>query len=132
MASEEECRLVKLKQDKIDKEQLEKELSEARITSPSDDTPVTMKAMIELFGFMRGKMVEDVYTRVVSQTAAMSTTRPVVDSLADKAKAKDVDKPPLNFAPPASYLTQAPLTQPHINNQRRPPPKFDNTRYFSL
>ena len=97
--------MAKLKQDKIDKEQLEKKLREAGITSPSDNTPVTMKAMIELFGFMRGKMVEDVYTWVVSQTAATSTSGSADESLADKAKAKDVDKPPLNFAPPASYLT---------------------------
>ena len=91
-----------------------------------------MKAMIELFGFMRGKMVHDVYTRVVNnQTAATSTSGSADDSLANKAKAKDVYKPPLNFAPPASYLTQLPLTQPHINNQSRPPPKLDNTRYFS-
>ena len=53
MTSEEELKLAKEQQVKNDKEQLEKELSEAGITSPSDDTPVTMKAMIELFGFMR-------------------------------------------------------------------------------
>ena len=132
MASDEELKLAKLKQDKLDKEQLEKELSEAGITSPSDDTPITMKAMIDLFGFMRGKMMEDVYTRVVNnQTAATSTSGSADDLIADKAKAKDVDKPPLNFSPPASYLTQVPLTKPHINNQSRPPPKLDNTCYFS-
>ena len=132
MTSEEELKLAKEQQEKNDREQLEKELSEAGINSPCDDAPITMKAMIELFGFMRGKIVEDVYTRVINnQNAATSTSVSVADSLADKAKAKDVDKPPLNFSPPASYLTQAPPTQPHINNQSRPPPKLDNTRYFS-
>ena len=39
--------------------------------------------------------------------------------------------PPLNFGLPASYPTQSPPIQPHVNNQSRPPPKLDNTRYFS-
>ena len=75
MTTEEDLRLAKLKQDKIDKEKLEKELNEVRIITPSEDTPVTMKAMIELFGFMKSKMVDDVFTRVVSQTAATSLIR---------------------------------------------------------
>ena len=63
MATKEELRLAKLQQDKIDKEKFEKELTKAGIITSSEDTPVTMKAMIELFGFMKNKMVEDVYTR---------------------------------------------------------------------
>ena len=66
MASEEDERLAKVQQDKIDKEKFETELAEAGITVPSEDAPVTMKAMIELLGFMKSKMVEDVFTKVVS------------------------------------------------------------------
>ena len=72
MTSEEEVRLAKLQQDKIDKEKFETELTEAGIITPSEDAPVTMKAMIELFGFMKSKIVDDVFTRLVSQTAATS------------------------------------------------------------
>ena len=39
MASNEESKSAKLKQDKTDKEQIEKELCEAGITSPSDYAP---------------------------------------------------------------------------------------------
>ena len=66
-----------------------------------------MKAMIELFGFMKSKMVDDVYTRVVSQTTATSSSDSAAESLADKSKAKSAEKSPLNFAPPSSYLTQS-------------------------
>ena len=131
MASEEDERLAKVQQDKIDKEKFETELAEAGITVPSEDAPVTMKAMIELLGFMKTKMVEDVFTKVVSQTAASSSNDSAAESLVDKLKAKSSEKPPLNFAPPSSYLTQTTPVQPHINNQSRPPPKLDSTRYFS-
>ena len=106
MASEKEVRLAKLQQDKIDKEKFETKLAEAGITTPSEDAPVTMKAMIEVFGFMKSKMVDDVFTRVVSQTAAMSSSDSAAESLVDKSKAKSAEKSPLNFAPPTSYLTQ--------------------------
>ena len=86
MALEEEERLAKMQQDKIDKEKFETELAEAGITAPSEDAPVTMKAMIELLGFMKSKMVEDVFTRVVSQTAATSSSDSAAESLADKLK----------------------------------------------
>ena len=106
MASEEEARLAKLQQDKIDKEKLETKLTKAGIITSSEDAPVTMKAMIELFGFMKSKMVHDVYTRVVSQTAATYPSDSATESLADKLKAKSAKKSPLNFAPPSLYLTQ--------------------------
>ena len=90
-----------------------------------------MKAMIELLRFMKIKMVEDVFTKVVSQTVATSSSDSTAESLADKLKAKSAEKSPLNFAPPPSYLTQTTPVQPHVNNQSRPPPKLDSTRYFS-
>ena len=128
MATEEELRLAKLKQDKIDEEKLEKELSEAGITLPDDNAPVTMKAMIELFGFMKGKMVDEVFTRVINnQNASSSTGAPIVEALVvkdNKDQPKTSEKPPHNIAPPTSYLTQVPLTQPHITNLSRPPPKI--------
>ena len=68
-----------------------------------------MKAMIELFGFMKNKMVDDIFTRVVSQTAATSSSDSAAESLADKLKAKSAEKSPLNFAPRPSYLTQTTL-----------------------
>ena len=105
MASEEDERLAKMQQDKIDKEKFETELAEAGITVPSEDAPVIMKAMIELLGFMKSKMVEDVFTKVVSQTAASSSNDLAAESLVDKLKAKSSEQPPLNFAPPSSYLT---------------------------
>ena len=49
------------------------------------NAPVTMKAMIELFGFMKSKMVDDVYTRVVSQTAATSSSDLAAESLARRS-----------------------------------------------
>ena len=94
MASEEDERLAKVQQDKIDKEKFETELAEAGITVPSEDAPVTMKAMIELLGFMKTKMVEDVFTKVVSQTAASSSNDSAAESLVDKLKAKSSEKPP--------------------------------------
>ena len=97
MAWEEEVRLANLQQHKIDKEELEKELAEAGIITTSDDAPVTMKAMIELFGFMKSKMVDDVYTRVVSQTAATSSSDSAAESLADKSKAKSAENPYLTL-----------------------------------
>ena len=60
MTSEEELKLAKEQQEKNDQEKLEKELSEAGITPPDDDAPLTMKAMKDLFGFMSGKMVDKV------------------------------------------------------------------------
>ena len=104
MTSEEELKLAKEQQEKNDKEQLEKELSEAGITPPDDNAPVTMKAMIELFGFMRGKMVDDVYTRVINnQNASSSTGVSNVEALVvkdNKDQPKTGEKPPHNFAPP--------------------------------
>ena len=132
MALEEEERLAKMQQDKIDKGKFETELAEAGITVPSEDAPVTMKAMIELLGFMKSKMVEDVFTKVVSQTTASSSSDSAAESLADKLKARSAKKSPLNFAPPSSYLTQTAPVQPHVKNQSRPPPKLDSTRYFFL
>ena len=97
MASEEEERLAKMQQDKIDKEKFETELAEAGITVPSEDALVTMKAMIELLGFMKTKMVEDVFTKVVSQTAASSSNDSAAESLADKLKAKSAENPHLTL-----------------------------------
>ena len=124
-------RSAKMQQDKIDKEKFETELTEVGIITSSEDAPVTMKAIIELFGFMKSKMVDDVYTWVVSQTVATSSSDSAAESLADKLKAESAEKSPLNFAPPSSYLTQTAPVQPHVNNQSRPPPKLDSTRYFS-
>ena len=97
MATKEELRLAKLQQDKIDKEKLDKELTEAGIITASEDAPVTMKAMIELFGFMKSKMVDDVFTRVVSQTAATSSGDSAAESLADKAKERSAENPHLTL-----------------------------------
>ena len=135
MTTEEEVKLAKEKQDKIDQEKLEKELSEAGITLADDNAPVTMKAMIELFGFMKGKMVDEVFTRVINnQNASSSTGVSNVEALVvkdNKDQPKTSEKPPHDVAPPTSYLTQVPPTQPHITNLSRPPPKLDNTRYFT-
>ena len=114
MASEEELKLAKELQEKNDQEQLEKELSDAGVTLPDDDASVTMNAMIKLFGFMKGKMVDEVYTRVTNnQNASPSTGAPIVVVLVDKDNKelpKSSEKLPLNFAPPTSYLTQVPPT----------------------
>ena len=75
-AKDEELRLAK-EQEKLDREQLNKELTEARIIRPEDDAPITMKAMIYLFGFMKSKMVNEVYTRVTNQNGSSSTTSPI-------------------------------------------------------
>ena len=132
MTSEEELKLAKEQQEKNDQEKLEKELSKAGITLPDDNAAVTMNAMIKLFGFMKGKMVDEVYTRVTNnQNASPSTGAPIVEVLVDKdnkEQPKTSEKPPLNFAPPSSYLTQVPPTQPHVNHQSRPPPKLDNRK----
>ena len=56
-----------------------------------------MKAMIELLGFIKSKMVENVFTRVVSQTAASSSNDSAAESLADKLKAKSAENPHLTL-----------------------------------
>ena len=65
MTSEEELKLAKEQQVKNDKEQLEKELSEAGITPPDDDAPLTMKAMKELFVNI-SKLSVDVYDIIMT------------------------------------------------------------------
>ena len=75
------------------------------------------------------------FTRVINnQNASSSTGVSNVEALVvkdNKDQPKTGEKPPHNFAPPTSYLTQVPPTQPHITNLSRPPPKLDNTRYFT-
>ena len=129
-AKDEELRLAK-EQEKFDREQLDKELIEAGIIPPEGDAPITMKSMIELFGFMKGKMVDEVYTRVSNQNGSSSTASPIKGASDKDKNDNPIEKPSLNFAPPSSYLTQVALTQPHITNLGRPPPKLDNTRYFT-
>ena len=98
MTTKEELKLAKEKQDKIDQEKLDKELSEAGLTSTEYYAPVTMKAMIELFGFMKGKMVDEVFTRVINnQNASSSTDASIGESLGDKEKAKSNGKPLLTL-----------------------------------
>ena len=129
-AKDEELRLAK-EQEKFDREQLDRELIEAGIIPPEGDAPITMKSMIELFGFMKGKMVDEVYTRVSNQNGSSSTASPIKGASDKDKNDKPLEKPSLNFAPPSSYLTQVALTQPHITNLGRPPLKLDNTRYFT-
>ena len=109
MTSEEELKLAKEQQEKNDQEQLEKELSDAGITLPDDNAPVTMNAMIKLFGFMKGKMVDEVFTQVINnQNASSSTGVSNIEALVakdNKDQPKTGEKPPHNFAPPTSYTS---------------------------